>query len=115
MDRLTAVVGSLRAEVQQGHLAYLPDANGIQRPRINPMPRPEGTPDFSPVFVIQGSNVFRFNHDELEDAQALADQINSALNPMDRNFRRQAAAEIKALLEADTASPPTKATRKKRA
>jgi hypothetical protein len=93
--RLADVVRSLKAEVLQGNLTYQSDALGGQRVFVNTtLADPEMGFAALPIYVVQGNNVFRFEHDEREEAEKLAEGLNEALSPFSRTYRKKASTEI---------------------
>lgn len=104
INRITSVVNSLQAQVTRGMITVV-NNNGIPSVTVSEMPMALGQANPNPIYVIQGANVFAFGSDEMEAAEELAEEINSALADFSRAYRRKAASKISELLSAG--SPKT--------
>jgi hypothetical protein len=93
--RLADVVRSLNVEILQGNLTYQSDATGSQRVFVN-QTLADPAMGFAglPIYVVQGNNVFRFEHDEREEAEKLAESLKEALSPFSKSYRKKASTEI---------------------
>jgi hypothetical protein len=104
--RVADVVQAINVQVLRGNPIYEPTGSGFQRLKVQPFPMmPGNSPvaDTRPIYVVQGNNVFEFTHEEEEEANAFADELNAALSEFSKSFRRKATPRISEILSESSA------------